>query len=296
MPAPKVMVVLVNWNAWPDTMECLSSCARLDYPNADLVVVDNGSSDESVARIRDAHPEARVITSSANLGFAGGNNLALRLALDEGYDYIWLLNNDTVVDPGALTSLIDGISAHATAGAAASKILYYSRPKTLWYAGGYFSKGGTVAHVGLDEVDEGQYDTPTETGFITGCSMLISARAARDVGVLDDDYFLYWEDAAYCMRLTDAGYSLLFAPGSVIWHKEGASRGGSQGRTKVEYLNRNMLRVYAKHAPRMLPRALMSAAHEAASHIRRGEGSLALGVASGVMRFLANNRGPIGRA
>lgn len=295
MAVPKTYVVLVNWNGWADTVACLESLDPLTYPDATVLVVDNGSTDDSVARISAARPGVRLIETGANLGFAGGNNVAIRTALDEGADYVWLLNNDTVVEPDALTALVDALEKDPMAGAAGSKITYFDRPGVLWYAGGDFGTDGLAHHRGLDETDTGAYDTLGETEVITGCSLLLRASVLEQVGLMRDEYFLYWEETDLDWRIRAAGHRLLYVPGSVVRHKVAASLGDTWAPAQTEYLARNMLHFYRLNRPDRLPGVLARLLWTGVKHLLRGRWALARSTFSGVWLFWRGRFGPIER-
>ena len=266
-----VCIILVNWNGRRDTLQCLESCARLTYPHVEMIVVDNGSSDDSVKWLRARFPHLRLIETGANLGFAAGNNAGMHAALGMGAAYIWLLNNDTVVDPASLGALVDAMRADASVGLAASKIYYQDKPGTLWYAGGYLSPlWGWSLHRGADEPDDGQYDSLTAVDFATGCSLFARARAVQAIGPMDESYFLYWEDIDWSARARRAGWRVVYVPGSRIWHKLGAStpRGGRHARWRYE--GRNRLLFYRRHRPAALPRITLSTLLNAVYLVARG--------------------------
>jgi GT2 family glycosyltransferase len=293
--AAKAYVILVNWNGWADTLACLESLDRLTYPDATVLVVDNGSTDDSVARIRAARPYVRLLETGSNLGFAGGNNVGIRVALAEGASYAWLLNNDTVVEPGALTALVDALETDSAAGAAGSKITYFDRPGVLWYAGGDFTPEGPVRHRGIDAPDTGAYDTLEETAFITGCSLLLRASVLDEVGLMRDEYFLYWEETDLDWRIRAAGHTLLYVPGSVVRHKVAASLGKDWGPAQTEYLARNMLHFYRLNRPDRLARVLRHLVWVGAKHVLRGRWALARATFSGIGLFRRGRFGPIER-
>ncbi|MEI6727050.1 MAG: glycosyltransferase family 2 protein [Actinomycetes bacterium] len=271
-----VCVILVNWNSWPDTVACLESCAALTYPNVEIVVVDNGSADDSVVRLGERFPDLRVVETGANLGFAAANNVGMRAALSGGAEYVWLLNNDTVVDPSALSELVDALRTDRGAGIACSRIYYLNEPNRLWFAGGCLSAwSGWALHRGVDQIDHGQYDEVEEVDFATGCSLLARAAAVAACGPMAEDYFLYWEDVEWCVRARRAGWRVVYAPRSRVWHKVGGSSADGSGRVHWRYEGRNRLRFYAKHRPWALgwvaPATLASALYLAARG-RPGDG------------------------
>lgn len=216
----RVCVVVLNWNGREDVLECLESLEAIDYDDYWILMADNGSEDGSVEAVREKHPEVEILELGRNLGFAGGNNAGMRRAFAEGADYVHLINNDTAVEPDYLKELVAALEADPQAGTAGSKIMYHSEPERIWFAGGKINwlrnKG---EHIGLDQIDEGQHDRLGEVGYLTGCSLLIKREVLEKVGFLAEDYFLYYEDADYSLRVKRAGYRNLYVPTSKIYHK-----------------------------------------------------------------------------
>jgi len=218
---PHVCIVVLNWNDRDETLTCLEALRGLDYASCEVVVVDNGSADDSVATIRDRHPEVTVLEAGANLGFTGGNNLGLRWALERGADYGLLLNNDTDLTPDFLPRTVAAAESDPRIAIASPLILYHTRRDTIWSAGGHIDwRRGTAAMMGLNEEDRGQFgSTPYDVDFVTGCALLIKADVMRQLGLLDDRFFVYYEDTEWCVRVRRAGYRAVVAPLARIWHK-----------------------------------------------------------------------------
>jgi GT2 family glycosyltransferase len=240
---PDVAVVIVNWNGWRDTLECLESLAQLDYPNFRVLVVDNDSSDDSVIRIREGWPGVEVIATGRNLGFSGGCNMGIRRAMARGVRYIWLLNNDTKVDSHALTAMVQRAEREARLGAVGSVLYYMDRPETVqaWGGGTVNLWTGLSRHF-TSQVPERRID------YLTGASVLLRSKALEEVGLFDEQFFMYWEDADLSFRLRERGWMLAVEPAAKIWHKEG----GSIGRGTVaqdEYFVASALRFFRLHAP-----------------------------------------------
>lgn len=257
-----VAIILVNWNGKKDTLACLASLGKLKDQNSKLktIVVDNGSADDSVAVIRREFPNVEVIENGQNLGFTGGNNVGIRRALESGADYIWLLNNDTVVDNHALVALLEAFGDKGV-GVAGSKIYFApgreyhtdryalkDRGRVLWYAGGSIDwKNMYAIHRGVDEVDTGQYDVGEETPFVTGCSMMVKKQVFEKIGFLDEKFFAYLEDVDFCLRAKRMGYTLLYVPQSILWHKNSGSSGVGS-RLHQYYMTRNRLFIGMRYA------------------------------------------------
>jgi len=245
---PLVYIIVLNWNRREDTLECLRSLSAVKYENFKILLVDNASSDGTVEAVAREFPAASIVSNSTNLRFAGGNNVGIRIAMERGADFVLLLNNDTTVDPDFLTELVAGASSDST-GMTGPKMYFYDDPKRLWYAGGKieFWKGW-ISHIGVREVDAGQYDTPAETQYISGCCVLVKKEVVERIGMLDEAYYIYGEDADWCVRATRAGYVLRYVPAARIWHKLSVSSGGHFSWFKNWNKLKSQMRVMARYA------------------------------------------------
>jgi GT2 family glycosyltransferase len=223
-PLPSVAIILVNWNDAEATNACLDSLAAIPDARARPYVVDNASGDGSPIRIAAAHPEAILLQSAANLGYAGGFNLGRARALADGADYLWLLNNDTTVAPDCLAGLLEADRRIGPA-VISPKILYQDRPGVIWYAGGALDRALKSSHIGEDEPDRGQHDRLRPVAWATGCSLFCSAEVARRVGPMDERYFLYLEDVDWCLRARDRGVPIYYAPAARVYHAVSRSVG-----------------------------------------------------------------------
>jgi GT2 family glycosyltransferase len=220
---PRVACILLNWNGWPDTLECLAALQQCAYPNLTLIVVDNGSSNDSVERIRAAYPQILLLQSEKNLGFAGGNNLGIRHALAQGCEYVWLLNNDTKPAPQALSALVAKALSDDRIGSVASVCYHASAPATVeaWAGARVNLWIGYGRNSTMPQADDWFHS-------LNGTSMLVSRRALEDAGLLDEGFFLYWEDTEFCLRLRKRGWRIAAAPDSHVLHKVNASTGGNR--------------------------------------------------------------------
>jgi len=216
---PRVVIVVLNWNGLTDTLACLASLAELDYPERKVVVVDNGSTDGSVRAIRERFPTVTVLENRENLGYTGGNNVGIRYALERGADYVLLLNNDTEVDPQMLKRLIEVAESDLSIGVVGPKILYHSEPEMIWSAGGIVVPVGKPMNLGLDERDAGQHDVLREVDWVTGCVLLIRSSVVREIGLLDERFFAYFEENDWCWRVREAGFKIYYVPTARLWHK-----------------------------------------------------------------------------
>jgi GT2 family glycosyltransferase len=245
MSHPKVVVILINWNGKVDTLECLASLRQDLYPNRHTLIVDNGSTDDSAAAIRAQFSEVEVLETGANLGFTGGNNIGIKWALDEGADYVFLLNNDTIVEPDALTALVQTAEAMPNYGLLGPVIHYYDRPEEVWFGGSSVDMlRGKADH--SNEQAPPRDAPPQNIPWATGCAMLIRADIIRTLQGFDDRYFLYWEDVDLCFRIREQGYDLGLVPQSRIYHKVSRSFTGIS-RVACYYTVRNNLLFLSRH-------------------------------------------------
>ena len=237
---PRVEVVVLNWNGLVDTLECLESLACLDYPNYEVVVVDNGSTDASVAAIREHFPDVTLIENDENLGFAGGNNVGLHHALAHNADYVLLLNNDTTVARGFLADLIQVTEADAEIGVASPLIFCYDVPDEIWAAGAAidWANGSTRRLWAGQTAREGE--TAFDVDFVIGCALLAKREVIETTGFLDSDYYLYYEEADWCVRARHQGYRIVCVPRAKIWHKVSRSTGANSPLVAY-YMTRNAL-------------------------------------------------------
>lgn len=218
---PSVYIILVNYNGINDTIECIESLKKINYSNYKIIIIDNGSSDNSVNILREKYnSEIKIIDLKKNYGFAGGNNIGINMALNENIDYVLLLNNDTVVEKNFLKELVILAENNKQIGVVGGKIYYFDDKKKIWYAGAKINTlTGKTKHIGVDEYDKGQYDKISETDYVTGCMMLVSTNVIKRVGNMDESYFLYYEETDWSVRIKNAGYKLIYQPNSIIYHK-----------------------------------------------------------------------------
>ncbi len=237
---PLVHIIILNWNGWQDTVACVESCLRLAYANARILIVDNASSDGSEAILRERFPDVEIIQTGKNLGYAGGNNVGIRHALGRGAEYVWLLNNDTVADPAALDEMVRIAEPDRTVGMVGPKVLLHSRPEYLNCIGSTISmKTGQPRLIGLGERDDGRFDDCREMDSLSGCSLLVRREVVDRVGMLDERFFLFYEETDWILRARRAGYRMLYVPGARVWHKVSASVGGHQSPLMLYYMTRN---------------------------------------------------------
>lgn len=284
MDNPRVSIVILNWNGWEDTTECLESVYQINYPNFDVILVDNASEDDSLEKIRDycsGHlkvessffkynpenkpinvleygedfensqesikienstlPQLTLIKNKKNYGFPGGNNVGMKYALKFfDPDYILLLNNDTVVEENFLGELIKKGESRRDIGILGPKIYFYDEPNTIWSAGCKISwKLSRGIQIGTNEVDKGQHDTAKEVEYVSGSAFLIKREVIEKIGLMDETYFLYFEESDWTLRANLEGYKSLYVPQANVWHNVSRSGGGISNPIGLYYITRN---------------------------------------------------------
>jgi GT2 family glycosyltransferase len=252
---PRVAVVIVVWNGRNDTLECLESFSGDVYPNKQIIVVDNGSSDDSVVRIRADFPDALILQTGKNLGFTGGNNVGIRRAIENGADYVYLINNDTTVEPDALEKLVAAAEANPQAGLLAPVIHDFDAPRAIWFAGSMLDlRHGAAWHDNARQ--PARTETPYEVPWATGCAMLLASPLLNELGGFDDRYYLSWEDVDLSLRVRNSGRSVMVVPDARIYHKGGQS-GKNLDSIYGYYAVRNSLLLASKHSGRDYHRAVL---------------------------------------
>lgn len=256
---PVVVVIVLNWNGKDDTLACLKSLREQKNVVVHMMLVDNASSDNSVAAVRESFPGAEVIQTGANLGYAGGNNVGLKQALNQGFEHICVLNNDTVLDPYCLANLVADLESHPNAAAVTPKALFMDSPTTIYYAGGMISPEGVPDHVGIGKQDGPQF-LSGDTEWLTGCAILFRSRVLKEIGLFESKFFLLFEDLDWSMRAKKLGYELRFVAEARLWHKASASFGKTFSPLYWYYYSRNnLLWIERAFSRRQRPRLYFSA-------------------------------------
>lgn len=267
MEYPKVAIIILNWNGWEDTIECLESLNNIEYPDYDVIVVDNDSKNDSIKKMKEYcqgnikvesdfvsySPENKpikvieytreesenvltdqelmglpsdkrftLIKSETNSGFPEGCNIGMRYALNQGFEYILLLNNDTVVDREFLKELVDVAVTDGQIGILGSKIYYYNYPNILQAAGGRIRWNLGIIST-YDGEDKGQYDEISERDYVYGTSLLLKKEVIDKISFMDPTFFFGVEEYDYCNKAIKAGFKVVYVPKSKVWHKVGAS-------------------------------------------------------------------------
>lgn len=258
-------------------MKCLRSLEGLNYSDYVILVVDNGSTDDSVARIRERYPGVLLIETGQNLGFSAGNNVAIRYALERGADYVWLLNNDTIVDPHSLSAMVEVAEANPKIGAVGS-VLYEMNQKDKIQAYG----GGRI-HLWLGMSRHVLVPIPDDNlGYIIGASLLARRPLMEDVGLLDDNFIMYWEDADYAFRMRAAGWKLAVAPEARVWHKSPLAA-DKKSPTLYAYSNTSAVNFFKRYASLPLVPIFIGAGLRFLKHVAQRDWQRAEAVWRGVL-------------
>lgn len=253
MSIPKVTIIILNWNGKEDTLECLSSVSNINYFNYELVIVDNGSSDDSVDSIRSQFPQVHIIETGKNLGFAEGNNVGIRYALSCGADYILVLNNDTWVEKDFLKHLVSEAVNTDNQFVYGSAIYYAEPDNMIWFAGAKWNNDKLTFDFPLqNSLSDHLPSRPFESDYICGAALFFHRSIPEQIGLLDEKFFLVWEESDWCYRARKAGYPSLIVPDSKIWHKIGVSFGSESSPLRLFFSARNRLLWIEKNRSRRL--------------------------------------------
>lgn len=244
----KIAIILLNYNNYNDTINCIESLKKVDYPNFFVIVVDNNSTNDSFAYLKKMeNDKIKIINSGKNGGFAFGNNVGIKLALEQKAEYVLLLNNDTIVTPNFLTKLEECFLIKNNVGIVTSRIMYNKERDKIWYAGGDIDWDNLRAtHEGINQSIYKKHEM-REVNFASGCCMLISSECLRNVGGLPEDYFMYCEDMDYCVKVRECGYKIIYDSDSVIYHCVSSAGGGEESPFVIEWSNRARRKFYKKY-------------------------------------------------
>ncbi len=296
---PRVGVIVLNWQKAAETIAVIDALKGATYPNVEIVVVDNASPDGSGAAIARARPDVTYLQSGANLGYAGGNNLGLRHALANGADYVVLLNPDVTLEPGFLEPLIEACRAHDDNAAVTPMVCEQERPDVIWGMGGHIDwRTATTRHLHHGERRaDWQTRPPFEVDYALGVALGAPRRVWERVGLLEESYFLYYEETDWCVRARRAGVALLAVPGSCIWH-ESAAHGGRTAPYITYYMTRNALRFLRRNLPGRqsvgpILRSTMQSVWYATGDLRHGQAERARARLRGLRDFALGRSGPL---
>jgi GT2 family glycosyltransferase len=246
MQQPCVFSIILNTNRRIDTLECLDSLQRNTYANHRAIVLDNHSADGSVEAIRSAFPEVQIVELADNRGYAGNNNVGIEAALAQGAEWLFVLNEDTVLAPDCLARLVEVGESDPHIGIVGPMVYHHDEPEVIQSAGGRFGRHWESMHLAQNEPDRGQYRQPHPVDWISGCAILVRRAVIEQVGKIDERYFYYWEETEWCLRAGRAGWRIVHVPQAKLWHK-GVQRDYRPKPSVTYYATRNWLLTLAKH-------------------------------------------------
>jgi GT2 family glycosyltransferase len=244
----QVAIIVLNWNQPAETIDCVTSLIAGTCPRQRVLVVDNGSTDDSVTRVRRRFGnQIEILETGANLYYAGGNNCGLEWALAAGADFVLIINNDTLVAPGMVSQLVQTACQRPEAGIIAPLIYAGAGSNTIWSLGSRWRRWLPIPRdIGRGEVDQGQYSIPQTVDFVTGCAMLVRRAVFEDIGLFDPAYQMYYEDADFCARAQQAGYEILAEPRARMWHLISRTAGKQLAASRYQRV-RYRVRFYRQH-------------------------------------------------
>ncbi len=226
-----VAIITITLNQQQYIKDFLEELSTLSYRDFTLYIIDNGSrEDQQVDDLIRAYSWVKLIKTGRNLGYAGGNNVGIRRAIEDGHDLIWLVNNDVTFDPDCLTRLVDYLNTHPAAGAVGPKMYYHTDPDRIWFAGGTINWSRpfpytVCTHRGEGVMDQGQFEQVQPVDFITGAGILVRSELLGDLGGFDERYFAYFEDADLCLRIHRSGREVVYVPTAKMLHMVGVLSG-----------------------------------------------------------------------
>jgi hypothetical protein len=243
---PRVSILILTYNQRELTAECLASLAASDYPNAEMVVLDNASSDGTEELVRREYPRVRYIQNGKNLGYAEGNNVGLRYAMQSHADYALALNNDTVVAPDMVSQLVRAAEANPNAAFVGPLVYHFDEPDVIQSAGGLRTTDWRFYHRGQNATDCGQFKQIERVVWVSGCAIMARCAALEKIGLIDPAFFAYNEEVDWCVRAGELGYEILFVPAAHVWHK-GVQRRYNPSPRVTYFSARNELLLLKKH-------------------------------------------------
>ena len=243
-----VCVIVTAWNQIDKTIPCLESVLAQTYGNLSVLLVNNNSTDDTVEQVSSKFPQVDILDLPKNLGPTGGYNAGFRQALGKGFDYIFLLNNDTLLAPDCVEKLIEEAQTSPEIGLVMPKIYYAFEPQRIWSVGGWANPWNLeIVRPGDNQIDKGQWDKPTDIDDAPFCAVLLTRKILEDVGLPDEGFFLYYEDLDFCRRAKLNGFRLRLQPSAHMWHVVSASSGGSDSPGERYWMARSSIRYFRKH-------------------------------------------------
>lgn len=247
----KIGIVIVNYNGAKYQNDALKSLYSSTYKNFEIIIVDSGSKDDSIALAKECYPEIHYLVQQENVGVAKGNNIGIEYAINTlDAEYVLLINNDIEIHENTLELLISNANSNIIT---VPKIYYYEPNNMIWFGGGALVwKKGESCHWGNYETDKGQFDEQKEITYSPTCCMLIHREILAKLGPIDEEVFMYFDDTDLCARAVDAGIKILYVPSAILWHKVSSAGGGSDSKIQVYYMTRNKLYYMDKHRDKLV--------------------------------------------
>jgi GT2 family glycosyltransferase len=246
MTSPLVISVVLNTNHREDTLQCLTSLNQNTYENHKIILLDNASIDGTVYSVRSLLPEVLIIELQQNLGYAGNNNVGIQAAMEQDAEWVFLLNEDTILSPDCISHLVSVGESNPTIGIVGPMVYHHNEPDIIQSAGGRTDKYYRAWHLGQDERDQGQFQLPHSVEWISGCGIMVRRAVIEQVGVIDERFFYYVEEFEWCVRARKAGWQIIHVPKAKLWHK-GVQRNYQPKPSVTYYATRNRLLLLSKH-------------------------------------------------
>lgn len=246
MTSPLVISIVLNTNHREDTLQCLTSLKQNTYVNHKIILLDNASIDGTVDAVRSFLPEVQIIELHHNLGYAGNNNVGIQAAMEQGADWVFILNEDTILSPDCISNLVSVGESDTTIGIIGPMVYHHDEPGVIQSAGGRMDKYFREWHLGEGEQDHGQFQQPHSVEWISGCGIMVRYPVIEQVGTIDERFFYYVEEFEWCVRAKKAGWQIFHVPQAKLWHK-GVQRDYQPKPSVTYYATRNRLLLLSKH-------------------------------------------------
>jgi GT2 family glycosyltransferase len=246
MNLPLVISVVLNSNRREDTLQCLKSLNQNTYQNHRIILLDNASCDGSIEAVRSLLPNVHIIQLQINLGYAGNNNVGIEAAITQGADWVFVLNEDTILAPDCIAQLVSAGEIDPSIGIVGPMVYHYDEPNIIQSAGGKTDKYYRAWHLGWNEADHNQFSQPHPVEWISGCGIMVRRAVIEQVGAIDERFFYYVEEFEWCLRARKSGWKIIHVPQAKLWHK-GIQRNYQPKPSVTYYATRNRLLVLLKH-------------------------------------------------
>jgi len=244
--SPCVITIILNTNRRDDTLACLRSLRDSSYKNHKTIILDNASTDGSVEAFRSQFPAVQIISLSENQGYAGNNNVGIEVAMDQIADWVFVLNEDTVLAVDCLEQMVAAGERDDATGIVGPMVYHFDEPEIIQSAGGALGRNWDSVHLSQNEIDDGRFRQPAEVDWISGCAILVRWEVIAQIGMFDERFFYYWEETEWCLRARKYGWKIILAPQAKLWHK-GVQRDYQPDPSVTYYDTRNRFLMMSKH-------------------------------------------------